>query len=111
MKHIEINDDEFFATYKPRKNPFQEDAPWNGCMMETHGPEYERVHEVYREAPDTVWTVLDADGVLMVSNGFHWVNRMGYIITEVAAPEDTFVDVVDPDEPLDVDEDDEGDED
>lgn len=29
------------------------------------------------------WTVLDCDGKLYVSAGFHFVNRIGYIKTEI----------------------------
>ena len=34
--------------------------------------------------PELVWTMLDCDGVLYLSAGFHWVNRTGdYILCEV----------------------------
>ena len=29
------------------------------------------------------WTVLDCDGKLYVAAGFHWVNRLGYLRTEI----------------------------
>ena len=35
-------------------------------------------------APETVWTVVeDDDGNLVVVDGLHWVNRHGYLVTEV----------------------------
>lgn len=32
-----------------------------------------------------VWTVTDCDGRLYVSAGLHYVNRVGYVVTEVAS--------------------------
>ncbi len=31
-----------------------------------------------------IWTVLDADGTLYIVPGHHYVNRMGYYVTEQA---------------------------
>lgn len=78
-----ISEEAFYETYKPVKNPFNKDAPWDGSMLETYGRELEHVKKVLETAPDTVWTVLDCDGPLVVGSGFHHVNRVGYIITEV----------------------------
>lgn len=84
----------FFAKYTPEHNKVllakkREDispddiAPYAGCMYETYGEEYERVKQVLAENPKRVWTVLDGGGpYLCLSAGFHFVNRMGYIITE-----------------------------
>lgn len=30
----------------------------------------------------TVWTVIDVNGVLYIIAGWHYVNRLGYVITE-----------------------------
>lgn len=103
---MEINDDVFFETYKPKKNPFNPDAGWDGSMLETYGEELEHVLDAYRTAPGTVWTVLDCDGAMIVGNGYHHVNRLGYIITEVPCPSGVDIDVIDPDM-LAMDEDDE----
>lgn len=29
-----------------------------------------------------IWTILEADGIMFYSSGFHFVNRLGYLITE-----------------------------
>ncbi len=100
-----ISEAEFFDTYKPVPNPFVAHAAWNGSMLETYGPELERVKEVLALEPNKVWTVLDVDGALIVSSGFHHVNRMGYIITEVPVLEGEMVETLDEDAPGD-DEDD-----
>ncbi|MRI32703.1 hypothetical protein EOPP23_06845 [Endozoicomonas sp. OPT23] len=33
------------------------------------------------ENPDCIWTVLDCDGELYVTNGRHYVNRMFYMVS------------------------------
>lgn len=87
----QISEDEFFAKFKPRKNPFVADSSWGGTMLETYGRELEHVQDALKTAPGTVWTVLDVDGALIVASGYHHVNRMGYIITEVPiAPGESF---------------------
>jgi hypothetical protein len=51
-----------------------------------------------------VWTVLDCDGALVVGSGFHYVNRVGYIITEVPVPPGDSIATIDEDAHLDGDE-------
>lgn len=92
-----ITEDQFYDTYKPVKNPFEADAAWDGAMLETYGRDLAHVQEVLKTAPDTVWTVLDVDGALVAASGFHHVNRMGYIITEVPVAAGECVETIDED--------------
>jgi len=74
--------DEWEEKFKPQKNPFVACAPMNDCMLETYGEELAFVSE----SPDNVvWTLRegDEDDELYISAGAHFVNRLGYIITEV----------------------------
>ena len=34
-----------------------------------------------------VWTVVDCDGRWYVVNGYHWVNRVGYVLASVEWPD------------------------
>src|SRR5688572_30671561 len=88
-----ITEDEFWEQYKPVLNHFHQDEnrEWNGCMYETFGEELAHVLSVANVNPQFVWTILDSDGLAIVS-GYHLVNRMGYLITEFPADED-FIDV------------------
>lgn len=107
-----ITEDVFEATYKPMLNHLDSNASWNGCMFETYGEELVHVKAIYKENPDRVWTVLDVDGALMLDSGMSFVNRMGYVITELPAPADTFISVQDEDDDLNSsDSDDEDDDD
>jgi surface polysaccharide O-acyltransferase-like enzyme len=57
---------------------------FGGTMYETYGLEEEYIRQMAQDekTKKRVWTVLDCDGELIIAAGFHFVNRMGYIITE-----------------------------
>jgi hypothetical protein len=93
--HKRINIETFDEAYKPRKNHLVEGAPFGGWMYETFGKEYEFV----KAQPDnTIWTVLDVEGGTIISQGWHFVNRLGYIITEIPHTPDTDIEVIDDDD-------------
>ena len=71
-----------FDNYKPVTNHLvPHGASINGWMFETYGEEYEFVKHADQ---DKVWTVIDGEGSkLYVVAGWHFVNRLGYIITEL----------------------------
>lgn len=107
--------DEFCERFKPIQNPIREDAPLDGAMFETFGTEEETVKKALINYPGCVWTLLDGeandelcraagftkgeDGEWMdgemsvdfsiIGDGFHHVNRQGYLITEVPAEKNT----------------------
>lgn len=87
-QHHEMAYGEWQDKFRPVKNTVieneedRDDAPFDGCMFETFGPEFEHVRRVAAVRPDTVWTYVTGNGDAIVE-GFHWVNRMGYFITEV----------------------------
>lgn len=88
--------EEFYAAYLPQKNDFDDNGSWNGCMLETFGEDYEYVKTVYALAPDRVWTIVEDDnGNTVLTNGFHYVNRIGYVVTVRPAPANTYIEVVD----------------
>lgn len=39
--------------------------------------------------PDKIWTLVDADGKLYIIPGYHYVNRMDYIVTKIPWDKDT----------------------
>ena len=75
----------FWEKFKPIQNHLRENASLDGCMFETYGPELEFI---LSKIPDqTVWTFLDCG---TIGSGYHFVNRMGYLITTKKAPEFTY---------------------
>ena len=41
----------------------------------------------------TVWTILDTDGNLYFVNDYHYVNRLGYLVTKEQFPEGVEIEV------------------
>ena len=88
---IEMTEDEWIATYKPIKNHIDTNASFNGEMFETYGEEVEFVKQ---QNPNTIWMYGDGDdGGGYVWSGWGFVNRIGYIITEVPFPDNTTIQI------------------
>jgi hypothetical protein len=88
---IEMDFDEWCATYKPIPNNIVEDSSFDGTMFETYGAE---VAFVKKADPAYIWMYGDGDdGGSYIWNGWHIVNRIGYFITEVPCPADTTIQV------------------
>jgi hypothetical protein len=83
--HYALTEDDFLARFKPVPNHLDPDASFDGCMFETFGEEL-----AYVKAQDRnfVWTMLDCDGQLQIESGFHFVNRVGYLIAAVPTEPD-----------------------
>lgn len=69
---------EFVDFFKPEPNKFSKDT--DQMMYETYGEELDYVLSV---RPHHVWTYVDVDFGSVVVEGYHYVNRIGYFITEV----------------------------
>lgn len=88
-----ISEDEFIRTYQPQPNHLASHRPFNGCLFETYGVEVQTVQAAMDSHPDHIWTVLDVDGEQIIANGFHHVNRVGYLLTKLPCPVDTDIEV------------------
>lgn len=93
-KRRRISADRWWEEYTPVKNHLDPNAGGDGCFFETYGAEFEFVRKMAAEAPDRVWTVLDVEGKLYISNGLHFVNRLNYLITEKSARPNRFYDML-----------------
>src|ERR1700730_15839712 len=93
---IELSEDDLDAQYPFRRNHLNPTATWAygegpGCLFEPFGQELEFLRQ---QDPRNVWTLLDGeDGDLYVVNGFHFVNRLGYLISTVPVPEGVTIQV------------------
>lgn len=88
---IEMGFDEWCDTYKPIPNNIDTNASFDGAMFETYGAEVEFVKKA---DPAHIWTYGDGDdGGSYIWNGWSFVNRIGYFITEVPCPPDTTIQI------------------
>ena len=96
MEFKTITEEHFDENFNPIENHIDQNAGWNGCMFETYGEELEFVK---KQPNNTVWTIVtgDDDSMSYIS-GFHFVNRIGYLITKETVATDVEYDV-----PLDTD--------
>lgn len=69
---------EWADKYKPIKNHLVSDPDQQ--MFETYGEELEFVQSV---EPNRIWTYLQGDMSDLICAGYHFVNRLGYYISEV----------------------------
>jgi hypothetical protein len=95
---IELSEDDFDATYgsRLRTNHLNLHASWvygdgPGCLFETYGPELDFVRQ---QDPSTIWTLVDGDnGDQYLVSGYHFVNRIGYLISLEPVPDGTDIEV------------------
>jgi hypothetical protein len=91
----EITEEEWFETYKPIKHRDGLDQGFNGTLIETYGRDLEWI----KSTPDRyIWTWTDGGDYSVISNGVHYVNRMGYFICEVPyeIEDDIVIDIYEP---------------
>ena len=84
-KLTHLSYDAWVSRYRPVKNMIDPNAAYDGCMFETFGNEVKFVQTIEAQR---IWTLLDCDGKLLIVEGFHYVNRLGYFVTELPAPID-----------------------
>ena len=89
---IEMDYEEFVATYKPITNHIDKNASFDGLMFETYGDEYKFVNSQQDTA--CIWMYGDGDdGGSFIWSGWGLINRLGYFITEVPCPADTEIQI------------------
>lgn len=72
-----------FEDYKPVENMFRPGE----TMFETFGAE---LNWVKKQPGNKIWTLMDDDnGNQVITSGFHYVNRIGYYLTEIPWDDDT----------------------
>ncbi len=94
---IGMTEDEFDAQYPLVPNHINPNATWSlsesgsGCLFETFG---EELAFVRHQEPRTIWTLIDGeDGDMYVVSGYHFVNRVGYLISKAPVPDGVFIEV------------------
>lgn len=77
-----MTEDEFYEKFNPVKNHLNDNASFDGCMFETFGEEIKYVFELSKKEK-RVWTIIEGENnSLYYITGFHYVNRLGFLVTE-----------------------------
>ena len=79
MIQYELDEDQWEREYRPLTNHIDNNASFNNTMFETYGDE---LAFVLSQPHEKIWTYIESDGNLYVIAGYHFVNRLGYFITE-----------------------------
>jgi hypothetical protein len=90
-KYVSLTWKEFEQQFRPIKNHFAKNDP-DLEMFETYGEELDFV--LAKAEENKVWTWADGDYCTYVSSGYHFVNRIGYYVCEVAYDEDTEYEII-----------------
>jgi hypothetical protein len=70
--------DDFAQRYTLVKNPFDPFSALGGCTFAWIGKEWETVRNA---PPEKLWTLIDSEGLWWISPGLHYVDRLGYLVT------------------------------
>jgi hypothetical protein len=90
--YIEMTMEEWEATFKPINNHLDENASFQnedgeGIMFETYG---EEIDFVKSQPVANIWTYTSGESnTSWINNGWGFINRLGYFITELPCPPDT----------------------
>jgi len=79
---LTLHEDAFYAFFRPYRHPQAGCDIWGGIGLGTYGADLELV----KSLPAThLWTVVDGDdGNQWILTGIHTVNRVCYLVTEIA---------------------------
>ncbi len=87
---VEMTEDEWFEKFDPVDNIMAEDSSFNGCMFETYGEEFSYIQE---QNLQNIWTLIEGDEGSVITNGMHYVNRLGYFISKTPWRKGEFYDI------------------
>jgi hypothetical protein len=77
--------DDFRERYTLVKNPYDTSAALGGCAFGWFGDEWATIQKV---VPENLWTLIECEDLWWISPGFHYVNRLGYLVTNERRGED-----------------------
>lgn len=94
IQFLSLTEDEFVDSFQPVPNHLLATAGFDfgrgGCLFEASDPDLAFIRS---QPMANVWTVIDGDECLEITDGMHTVNRLGYLLTERPCPPDTMVSV------------------
>lgn len=87
--------EEWKEKYRPIPNSLLDNA-YEGLMFETYGVDLTTVNAYLNDGDKRlqIWTLCDEDGVTWITNGYHYVNRQGYFLTEVPFEDGQLIEIM-----------------
>jgi len=88
MKVINLTEDQFDSQFNTELNEVieSEDCAFDGCLYETYGIEHEFILSIANDVEKNkhLWTIIESDDNdnIYYLNGYHIVNRLGFLITK-----------------------------
>lgn len=74
--------EEWVERFKPIQIHDENDDSYNGCLCDPwNGTDRALVDKMV--GTNTVWTLIEEDGIRSIIEGWHYVNREGYFVTEI----------------------------
>ncbi|MBA4090252.1 MAG: hypothetical protein C0494_06635 [Sphingobium sp.] len=93
-QYLELTEDAFLDRFHPIPNHLSATAGFDfgegGCLFEASGPELAFVRA---QPPASVWTIVEGDDDMEITDGMHVVNRLGYLVTVRRCPANTSISV------------------
>lgn len=93
-RHVDISEDAFLERFVPIPNPFDATASFDfgdgGCLF---APSARELEFVRAQPAEKVWTIVEGDDGIEITNGMHFVNRLGYLVSEHPCPQGLFISV------------------
>lgn len=94
QSYLELTEDEFLDRFRPVPNPLSDTAGFDfgegGCLFEASGAELAFIRA---QPPARVWTIVEGDDGLEITDGMHVVNRLGYLVTVRCCPSNMTISV------------------
>ena len=82
----------WWEKYRPTGTPTLNAGPMVGddpkLLCWSNPQDWQQVKDADAKNPATVWTLVECDGLQYIAAGLHYVNRLGYFITELPAEPD-----------------------
>lgn len=83
---IKMTNDQWIEQFRPLPNHLNQDYGFdfgNGCcLFETFGEDIAYIYSLRDAGSLCIWTVIDHEGEVYITEGYHFVNRIGHIVTE-----------------------------
>jgi len=78
-----ISFENWFEAYKPVKNPNNEASDGREYLYDTDPNDMLYVAAAFHADQYTVWTMIEEEDNFYIISDLHYVNRLGYFITEI----------------------------